>query len=166
MPTVEAIMKKQEFQPNEVIELLTPLIDFTKMKSCSVSSLKNNPESIAEKIETGGKPIALTHSGKIIALLCNPSVYQKTEERRRHLVALLEDAPREFIPTVGRRSMLPSEHQNIQELKQCIARIERLEDSINSTKCSLYSLEEELHEITEKKLKLIPKIKPVLLATK
>ena len=110
--------------------------------------------------------MALTHNGTIIALLCDPSVYKQIEERRQHLVALLEDAPSEFIPTVGRRSMLPSERQNIRELKQCIARIEWLEDSINSKKCKLYDLEEELHKITEKKLKLIPKVKPILLTAK
>jgi len=133
------------------------------MKKCSVSSLKNNPESCAKKIETGVKPIALTHNGMTIALLCKPNVYQKIEERRRHLVAILENAPSEFIPTVGHRAMLPSEHQIIRELKHCIARIENLERSINSKKCDLYREEEELHAI-EKKLKLIPKIGSILLA--
>ena len=159
-------MKKHELLPNEIAELLTPLINFTMMKKYSVSLLKNNPEDFAKKIKTEGKPIALTYNVNVIALLCDPSVYKQTEERRRRLVALLEDAPSEFIPTVGRRPMSPSEHQNIRELKQCIARIEKLEDSINSTKCGLYDLEEELHKITEKKLKLIPKVKPILLTAK
>ncbi len=156
-------MKKRELQLSEIIELLTPLIDFKMMKKCSVSSLKDNPEDIAKKIETEGKPIALTHNGNIVALLCDPTVYKQTEQKRRRLEALLvgvspESTSAEFVPTVGHRPMLPSEHQIIQELKQCIARIGRLECLINSKKCELYNLEEELHEISEKKLKLIPKV--------
>jgi hypothetical protein len=162
----EKTMKTQKLRSNDIVEILTPLIDSAMMKSCSISSLKNDPDSFTKQIKLIGKPMALTHNGTIIALLCDPSVYKQIEERRQHLVALLEDAPSEFIPTVGRRSMLPSERQNIRELKQCIARIEWLEDSINSKKCKLYDLQEELQETVEKKLKQIHAIKIVTLASR
>jgi hypothetical protein len=157
-------MKTQKLRSNDVAEVLTPLIDFKMMKSCSVSSLKNNPENLAKQIKLIGKPMKLTHNGTMIALLCDPCAYQQLEQRRGKLEALLVSEPGEFTPTIGRRAMSLSEHQNIREVKGCIAKIERLERSINSKKCELYSSQEELQEAVED-LKLLPAIKTVTLAS-
>ena len=113
------------------------------MKKCSVSSLKDNPESFAKKIEMEGKPMGLTHNGKVIALLYDPSVYKQTEQKRRKLEALLVGVSfyftsAEFVPTVGRRPMLPAEHQNFLKLKEYIYKNEKLQSQINSLKCNLY----------------------------
>lgn len=171
MTIVVTIMKKHELQPSEIVELLTPLIDFKMMKKCSVSALKDNPEGFAKKIETEGKPIALTHNGKRIALLCDPTVYKQTERKRLRLEELLvgislETTPAEFVPTVGRRPMLASEHQNLWKLKEYIYKIEKLQSQINLLKCNLYEKEEQLQETTEKERELMPAIKPVSLASR
>jgi|ERR1017187_3290370 hypothetical protein len=157
-------MKKQKLQPRDIVELLTPLIDFIMMKHCSLSSLKTHPEAFTKKLKMTNEPIKLTHNGITIAFMCARDVYMCVEKRRRRLVALLEDAPRKFIPSVGPRTH-PFAQPNIQELKRCIEKIEGLHRQINSQKCRLYDLEEELQEVAEKQRKLMSAIGPVSLAT-
>lgn len=164
-------MKQQKFQPNEIDELLTSLIDFTMMESCSLSSLKNNPADIIKRMKMGLTPLVLIHNGKRIALLCDPSVYQQTEDKRRRLEALLvdvssESTPGEFVPTVGRRQMPPSECKKNLELKRCNAEIEKLKRQINSQKFDLSNKEEELQKAADKKQKLMSAMGTFLLPAK
>ena len=163
-------MKQQKFQPNEIDELLTPLIDCTMMETCSLSSLKNNPAAVVKQMKMGLTPVRLIHNGKPIALLCDPSVYQQTEDKRRKLEALLvdvssESTPGNFVPTVGRRLMLPSEGKKNLELKRCNAEIEKLKRQINSQKYDLSNMEEELRKAADKKQKLMSAMGTVSLAS-
>jgi hypothetical protein len=155
----KTVMKKRELRPSEIVELLTPLIDM--MDQCSVSSLKSDPEGLTKKVKMSGAPIRLTHNGNVIAIMCDPSVFMQVEKRRRKLVALLEDAPRKFVPTLGRRA--PFAHPSLQELKRCVEKKEGLEGQINSQKCCLYDLEEALQTTTEHERTLMAAIKPVRL---
>lgn len=156
-------MKQQKLQPDEIVELLTPLMDFSMLDQCSVSSLKNDPRSLTKKMKITGAPIRLTHNEMTIAIMCDPSAYIQVEERRRRLVALLENAPSEFIPAVGRRP--PLAHPDVQELKRCIAKREGLDRQIYLQKCRLCDLEDELRENAEKERKLVSAIKPACLPT-
>jgi hypothetical protein len=151
----ETIMKTRKLRPDEINEILTPLVDFKMMEHRSFWAVKNNPRNLARDLKSSGKPMVLTYNGMVVALLCDSCVYQQTEERRRRLEALLVGVPSAstpFTPNVGRVRMQPSDQQNIQEIKRCIAQIERLEHDIMLHKSRLYDLEEQLQEISEKKL--------------
>lgn len=142
-----------------MVDLLTPHIT-PHQEVCSVWEFKKDPEGILKKMNAMKWPLVLTFNGSPIGIICDPKTFSETEDKRKKLVALLDNSPdmADFKPHIGRRGPQPFAAPKVQELIRCIKKLEALNHHIQIRKSGLYDVEKELKEVENQKAQLLAEL--------